>query len=83
MPLPPLAPGTACCPNCGNVYRLPDASRKTFQPTAPTAAFHLDQCISCGAELPQVRDFGRFDGIKHMSAPRFTQLLARLRQAFS
>lgn len=83
MPLPPLAPGTACCPNCGNVYRLPDASRETFRPTAPIVAVRLDHCISCGAELPQVCDFGRFDGIKHMSAPRFTQLLARLRQAFS
>lgn len=82
MPSPPLAPGTACCPKCGNVYQLPGASHKMFQPTAPTVAFHLDQCISCGAELPQVRDFGRFDGIKHMPAPRFAQLLARLRQAF-
>lgn len=82
MPLPPLAPGSACCPNCGNVYRLPDASRETFQPSAPIASFHLDHCISCGAELPQVRDFGRFDGIKRMSAPRFEQLLARLRQSF-
>lgn len=78
----PLPPGSACCPNCGNVYRLPDASRETFQPSTPIAAFHLDHCISCGAELPQVRDFGRFDGIKRMSAPRFAQLLARLRKAF-
>lgn len=78
----PLPPGSACCPNCGNVYRLPDASRETFQPSAPIAAFHLDHCISCGAELPQVRDFGRFDGIKRMSAPRFAQLLARLRKTF-
>lgn len=82
MPLPPLAPGSVCCPNCGNVYQLPDASRETFQPSAPIAAFHPDHCISCGAELPQVRDFGRFDGIKRMSAPRFAQLLARLRKAF-
>lgn len=78
----PLPPGSACCPNCGNVYRLPDASRETFQPSAPIAAFHLDHCISCGAELPQVRDFGGLDGIKRMSAPRFAQLLARLRKAF-
>lgn len=78
----PLPPGSACCPNCGNVYRLPDASHETFQPSAPIAAFHLDHCISCGAKLPQVRDFGRFDGIKRMSAPRFAQLLARLRKAF-
>lgn len=79
MPLPPCS---ACCPNCGNVYRLPDASRETFQPSAPIAAFHPDHCISCGAELPQVRDFGRLDGIKRMSATRFAQLLARLRKAF-
>lgn len=71
----------ATCPQCLAEHSLPAPTLTVFSPAAPVADHARLACPSCGAGM-WFNDFGRLDGIKHMPAPRFAQLLARLRQAF-
>lgn len=71
----------ATCPQCLNVSHLPAPTLTTFSSAVLVANRARLACPSCGADM-RFNDFGRLDGIKHMPAPRFAQLLARLRQAF-
>lgn len=75
------APHRAPCPQCLTEHPLPAPTLTTFSSAVPVANRARLACPSCGADM-RFNDFGRLDGIKHMPAPRFAQLLARLRQAF-
>lgn len=72
------APHRAPCPQCLAEHPLPAPTLTTFSPAVPVANHARLACPSCGADM-RFNDFGRLDGIKHMPAPRFAQLLARLR----